>query len=168
MSIPAWEGDWRGDLLDAVRSLGFQSLKDYASGKPAMTYEHLARQLGEVAKRDFAPVQIEQLLRDNATTREEVEQFVKSSFVRHLRCLMPNGWGIGEDFVFHFSHAIGAWSSRLPKKYAKHCEKLARTLLRIKPPSGWLPTSIDDPLIHQVFVESNFKLFSLQERTDRE
>jgi len=163
MSIPAWEGDWRGDLINAVTSLGFQRLHDYCAGKPAMTYQELARKLGEVAGREFAPVQIEQLLRDNATTREEIEEFVKSSFVRHLRSLMPEGWGMGQGSAFNFAHAVGAWTSRLPKKYAKQCENLAQYLIRIKPYSGWLPASMDDPLVNQAFHETSFNLFPLQE-----
>jgi hypothetical protein len=162
MSIPAWDGDWRADIAQAVATLGFMTLKDYAAQRPAMTYEELASELGKVAERKLAPIQIEQLLRDNAKSRQEVEQFVRSSLVRHLRCLMADGWGNGEDSKFNFAHAIGAWTSRLPKSYGKRCERLGMYLLRLKPHQGWLPETLDDQSLAQAFHTTRFRFSPLQ------
>jgi hypothetical protein len=152
MSIPAWEGNWREDMLNAVHELGYASPKQFADSNPTDTYEMLSDRLADVAARAFAAVQIENLLLDSFG--HDRTAFAVQSLVRHLRRLMPDGYGVGKDATFNFAHAIGAWGSRLPDELAVDCASIATRISALQPTKGWLPTDANDPILIAAFIES--------------
>jgi len=154
MSIPAWEGDWSNDMAAAVGALGFASLTQYADREPAMTYHQLADELGKAAQRVFAPVQVEHRLRDLASGSGDLSLFARASLVRHLRQLMPAGWSTKD--VFPFSHAIGAWASRLPETLQRKCLAVAKNIRELSPQECWLPVDCKDTIIVGAFEEVEF------------
>jgi hypothetical protein len=154
MSLPAWAGNWKADLVAAAVALGFGDLAQYAAGRPASTYYQLAEELAQRAGRPFAPVQIEQELREHALQTDTIAGFARSSLVRHLRHLMARGWSATEPFPF--AHAVGAWSSRLPEEYVQACRKVARALIALKPTEGWLPEGDGDRLVTAAFESAGF------------
>jgi hypothetical protein len=149
-------------MLRAAATLGYSSLDAYSDQRPEMTYYQIVAELGEVAGREFAPVQVENLLRDAAVTPEQIQRFARGSFVRHLRKLMPEGWNNGADSVFNFAHALGAWISRLPTAYAEQCQRVGRQLRLIQPAKGWLPNGPDDPLVAEAFRQADFRALALR------
>jgi hypothetical protein len=154
MAITAWEGNWSRDLTAALAALGFSDLVQYSDSKPSLTYHQLAEELGKAAARTFAPVQIEHALRDAAVEQNRVALFARISLVRHLRHLMPNGWS--KTDVFQFSHAIGAWGSRLPKKFQKRCGDVGKSFLVLNVPERWLPMDHRDEILVRAFEEAGF------------
>jgi hypothetical protein len=154
MSVPAWEGKWSDEMATAVRALGFPDLAQYAQSRPAMTYHQLADELGKAAQRVFAPVQVEHKLRDLASGSGELSLFARTSLVRHLRHLMSAGWSTKD--VFSFSHAIGAWGSRLPEKFQRQCLSVAKNIRELSPQEGWLPVGIEDPVVVRAFEDVKF------------
>lgn len=155
MTMSAWKKNWFEEIVGAVHALGYSSLAEYAMSRPGMTYHQLGEELGAAAVRTFAPVQVECALRDHAIETGEIEDFTRTSLVRHLRHLMPDGWSKSD--VFPSSHAVGAWSSRLPKDYRKRCAEVGKILVASPLPEGWLPEDCTDEILTRAFEEAEVR-----------
>jgi hypothetical protein len=147
--------------MAAARALGFLRLLDYAQSRPTSTYEELAVALGEVAGRKFAPVQVDMILQSEAKTIGEIEYYLKSSLLRRFREMMPQGWVATGEYNPQLARALAAWSSRLPEHYTNACRKVFDKLLKLRFKEAWLPDNTNDPILTQVFQESNFSYHSL-------
>jgi hypothetical protein len=148
----AWEGKWEERIYRYARGLGFQNLTDFAEARPQATFEDLARELGP----DVAQVQLEVLLRGEALEGGRLKRFAMSSLVRTLREWLPEGWAVGERWDFNRARALAKWSSIVGSEYRGEVEALREALRSTKVEKGWLPESISDALIVDLFKGCDF------------
>ena len=171
MRVPPWEGDWKARLAERLAEHGFATISAFADSRPGTAPKALADELGrkidagESASApplagDLAPVQLIWALLDEAKAGHRIEQRARDLFVRGLRDALPKGWppARGEttpETRKPLGVALILWSgdirSHLPE-YAATVNAAADALLTERSiPVGWLPTSVDDPLLIELF-----------------
>lgn len=143
-----WHGGWAERVEQRVRAHGYESLTDFADGKPSATYAELAAELGV----EVAPIQVVNLLCAEAVAHGSLEHFARASLVRYLRSRLPAGWGVGQDFDFHSAHAFATWRATLTNDYKSIAERVV-VELRASPHvyQGWLPSEPDDVVLVDAF-----------------
>jgi hypothetical protein len=94
------------------------------------------------------------------TLKITFEEACKDSFVRDLNHYLPNGWEGGARGNFATAQASAVWESRVAGISRNLGEDSGRSRLakavwhsleELSPPIGWLPESVDDPLITATF-----------------
>ncbi len=138
-------------IQDEVNAL----LQYYANENPSWTFNDISIEIERKTGKTITPVGVEKKMRETAEIEGKLNSFARGSLVRHLRDIMLKGWGSG-DYIFDFSHAIGAWESRLPKEFSKHCIAVAEELLRQNLPLGWLPEDANDQYLLNAFNLTDF------------
>jgi hypothetical protein len=140
-----WSDDWRSKMLDALCDRGFRSATEFLKYASGETYVNLSRQLG-----DFAPHQLETLQFEEASKSGQVRTAAKDALVRILRDRLKRGWKIGKHVGYNTASAFAAWKG-CPRLSDAQNEALAdhvwKAMEQAAPPTGWLPGSIDDPII---------------------
>jgi hypothetical protein len=146
-----WLPNWNNRVFQAVRELGFPSLTAYLATVPSVTYDELAKRLG-----NFAPVQIVDAQFEEARALNCVRAAAMDSLCRELAEELPEGWGIGEDADWQSVHALSSWSSEITvtgecEEFDSTTMEIARALRALPPPTGWFPVGPDDPIIVAIF-----------------
>lgn len=167
MRVPPWEGDWKARLAERLAEHGFATISAFADSRPGTAPKALTDELrrmidagGGVLAGDLAPVQLLWALLDEAKAGHRIEQRARDLFVRGLRDALPKGWppARGEtspETRKPLGLALILWSgdirSHLPE-YATTVTAAADAFLTDRSiPVGWLPTSVDDPLLVELF-----------------
>lgn len=152
MTANAWQGDWVARLYGRVKKLGFDSVSSFATSMPRATLFDLADTLGP----DIAAVQIERVMYVEAQEVDTIERFAKDMLVRQLRERLPDGWGIGANFVSEAAGAWAAWKGMLDRTFAPAAVRMWHWLKAADIPEGWLPSGPDDPIIERAFADVCF------------
>jgi hypothetical protein len=150
----AWEGNWKSRIYQRVRSRGFDSVSQYASRHAGETLFALADDLGE----DVAAIQVEWLLREEASVKGTTAEFARDLLIRYLRERTPDGWGVAEryDFEFEWAAAFARWTTGLDKSAESAADRVWEAFKKIDIPKGWLPEKSDDPILGQAFAGIEF------------
>lgn len=154
----AWLGDWRQRLFDRLVDLGFDRLTPYAKTQEAASLSEIIKKLGE----PLAPVQIEQVLREEVHTQEDFNYFVRTMLVRNLKEECPTGWKC--HGLSALSLAITGWGTSLGKyRGAPHPWLRIANKLKARDdlPTSWLPYGVRDPVIVDIFQGEEFIPYSL-------
>jgi hypothetical protein len=145
----SWGDDWRQRLEAALRSAGYEDVKDYMSRYPADTYFALAERLGE----GIAPYQFLISQAEMATTPNEMRRVCADCLSRKMRQHLPSGWNTGEQIEFRTVRVYCEWLELIDLIDAqwRPAAKAIWQSLRERAQTGWLPGSEDDPLIQELF-----------------
>lgn len=149
-----WSGDWRSRVKDRVRQKGFESVVDFVSAHPRVSFFHLAKILGE----DIAECQLREVYFSKVCELGCVRYASMDALVRELRSELKTGWGRGENSEFHAASAFASWESMCGCHDIAGIDAIKQRvwfkIKDLKPPEGWLPESKDDPLIKAAFDEA--------------
>jgi hypothetical protein len=124
--------------------MGFESYEAFLSANPGLSYDEMARLLGEG---DVAPVQL-QRLHASGVKSEHRELAVVDSLARFLRGALRKGWGVGKYWEGDLMGALASWHTTWGG--GAELDRLQTALLAAKPPMGWLPEPKDDPLLQRI------------------
>jgi hypothetical protein len=91
-AVPAWQGESAARIVLCVKALGFESYDAFLHANPGVSYDEMARLLGEG---DLAPVQFERL-HAASTAADQRAVAVLDSLARYLRGALKKGWGVGK------------------------------------------------------------------------
>lgn len=162
MRVPSWEGDWTARLAARLNARGFSTVAAFADSRPAASQKELADELackvdaGNGAMvGDLAPVQIVWALLDEAKERGSVQERARDLFVRDLN--LPDGWPPPEppEAGKRLIRALTSWAGDIATHltaYDQAANNFADALLADESiPVGWLPTSVDDPILIDLF-----------------
>lgn len=167
MRVPPWEGDWKARLAERLAEHGFATISAFADSRPGTAPQALADELGRkidagggALAGDLAPVQLLWALLDEAQATHRIEQRARDLFVRVLVDALPQGWppARGEtspETRKPLGLALILWSgdirSHLPA-YETTVTAAADAFLTDRSiPVGWLPSTVDDPLLVELF-----------------
>jgi hypothetical protein len=166
MRVPAWEGNWKARLAERLAARGFSTISALVDERPGASINVIAAELSQTFEvggsrpaRDLAPVQILWALLDEANASNTVEQRARDLFVRSVRDALPTGWppARGEtspETRKPLGLALILWSGdiRSLPEYATTVNATADALLIDRSiPVGWLPSTVDDPLLLDLF-----------------
>ncbi len=164
MRVPSWEGDWTARLAARLKARGFSTVAAFADSRPAATQKELADELGcdvdagnGVMVKDLAPIQIVWALLDEAKEARTLEARARDLFVRELD--LPDGWPpprgeTAPEKRKPLVRALGSWAGDIGRitEYQKVAQNFADALLIDRSiPVGWLPSTVDDPLLVELF-----------------
>jgi hypothetical protein len=147
-----WSGDWHSRILERVRQRGFETVTQYASGRPGVSLIVLADELGPD---DITAAQIRSLLVEEAIRTCTVPRILRDLFVRELHYALPEGWKypLDEASRSEVAGALARWQTELEIAHHLDCFdeemtfKAGQDLLNAELPTGWLPEGPDDPVI---------------------
>lgn len=146
-----WSQESLGRIDQAIQTLGFANLSQFLALVPARPYGEISKQLGDVA-----PIQIIAVQFQEAKAAGRIRDAAKDSLCRNLVEQLPNGWQKGENADWQTVRALSSWTSEI--QVTGECEELKSTLLNVAkclrevpPPTGWIPTGPDDPIIGAAF-----------------
>ena len=140
------------ELRDAISSKGFSNPADFFVKYPTASYTTLARTLGP----SIAPLALVKLRYQLARHEGSLREAARESLIRELNGHLKRGWGVGTNARFHCASAFSFWLNGF-KEYAYSGDdeslllKVWDALTSSKPPTGWHPTSCNDPLITAAF-----------------
>lgn len=152
-STNPWHGDWKERLAIYLESQGFDDLDSFLDENPGVGYVTLAKQLGD------ANVAAMQLYGEHircADAKDRLRVAAMDCLVRFINEYVRRGWNEGRHFAHRSASAFAAWSTAI----TTHCQdssvsdRLPRVydeLERLPIPSGWLPSSPNDPFIVSAF-----------------
>lgn len=153
MERSAWAGDWHARIYQLARERGYGAVTAFAESKPTATMLELADALGP----DVAPIQLEEILRDEAIVAGRLKPFAQGLLCRRIREWLQEGWGSGEEFLSDLSGAFTRWEGAVSMVIPEQDrEVLWKRLQRLDVIPGWLPAGIDDPIIEQAFAGVRF------------
>jgi hypothetical protein len=147
-----WSGDWHGRVLERVRLQGFETVTQYASGRPGVSLITLADELGPD---DIAAAQIRSLLVEEAIRTCTVPRVLRDLLVRELHYALPHGWKSPLDDASRseVAGALARWETDLQIAHQLDCFddestfKAGQDLMDAEFPTGWLPEGPNDPVI---------------------
>lgn len=133
----------RSNLDDVLRSFGCSSLKEYFIAQPSLHFysaSHIFNDRGA----DLSPAEIGEALKSECLRLDEFRFFARVSLFTALHSFEERGWG-DDNYLFG-----GSWLSILGEGYQQDALRGWCCLKGAKPPEGWLPSSIFDPMIDMV------------------
>lgn len=146
--------DWRSRIRALIAATGAADPTAWAERDPAASFGELAASLAP----DIVPIQIEQILHEDAERRDKLDHFARTCLVRYLRQRMPFGWGGTVDDNFRLARAFASWSAALGDKFDQQADAVWRALnVAGVMPRGWLPKDANDTVIGTIFSGINFK-----------
>lgn len=167
-SLKAWYGDWGQRLTDRLREHGFTSATEYVATEPTASLITLGHALSTdptvpLFQGDgFAADQLKRRLLDEAKPGS-IERCARDLLLRSLHEKLPEGWrkDWGADIrgdrttpLARRASALGGWSSSIAVHFPEYDETLMRVALALRDsamPEGWLPATVDDPLLVELF-----------------
>jgi len=151
MTNDVWSEDWEKRMESRLHSLGCRSIADYMGMFSDEPYSVLAKRLGD----DVAPMQLMSLQYREAAAQGQPIVAAKDSLVRILLDLNKRGWNVGLHWKRRRVDVHVEWLNTPPMhddlKFEKQKEKVWQALLQSNPPDGWIPTSIQDPILKAAF-----------------
>jgi len=138
--------------MEKIRSTGASSVTEFLARYPAIPFHKLLRQLGML----MAPMQLNTLQFDEAIANDKVRDAVKDLLVRTLNDITKRGWGRGGHWESNRAMAYSHFVTDVPT-YSRNAVKqdvaikVWMALESLQPPVGWLPVSVNDPLIEKAF-----------------
>lgn len=153
--IANWSGDWRGALRARLRTLGFDSLRDFLEDGPGVPYVQVAKRLGD----EFAAAMIVGVQSAEAQASGEWRWFAMDALARIANDRLRRGWGEGRHFESNLAGVWAEWSYTIAGT-DRDSEKLDllrkawSTLTHLPIPTAWMPTGPDDPILRAVFSEA--------------
>jgi hypothetical protein len=132
----------------------------FARSHPKLTYEQLSKSVDI----NIASVQLIWLIADEAMQTKQVDWFVKDALVREMQAECPHGWHYDQNANYETAGAIAYWISTIGYlgQQVVDISNIACERLRLAAPEGWLPSSIDDPVIGTTFEGLSFNLKATQ------
>jgi hypothetical protein len=122
------------------------------SGGSHEPYVKLAKRLGG----DVAAVHVMWVQFEEAEHRGRVRNAAMDGLARELTAHLKRGWGRGLHRQFNAAGADAGFLTLLDHAH-RECRPLAeavwRALQDLCPPTGWLPSGADDPLIVAAFAK---------------
>jgi hypothetical protein len=139
----AWTGDWKARINDFVRRYGCDSVWQYLQKHPTTSFLDMAKSIG-----DAAAIQIQGIVVEHCMEHGLLGEFVRDAIVRGVHSALPSGWNNLKDRRF----SVSGNTANLPSPYSDLVQGLMTDLLRHNPPpTGWLPTSKDDPVLKAAY-----------------
>lgn len=138
-------------VIDRVMALGFPSLNEYLAARVGVSYTQLADELGD----GILGMQLYMLHMQGA---EDCRAFAADSLVRALRQVLTSGWDLTDspqpnvDRSFVNITAWSYWTTILGK--CSPGEDVVDQIwehIRANAKPGWLPATVDDPLLVEAF-----------------
>jgi hypothetical protein len=150
-----WDGNWKFRLKDRLRSLGFQSLKAYLGANPTLGYERIVTTLNC----NICAMQIYGLQLRSASDVPEFRRQCQDVLVRLINSGLRRGWNLGVNFGRNWIDvsvryvSIVAFENNILKieKLEEYLDSILAYIASACPPSGWLPSGVDDDLISNAF-----------------
>lgn len=136
---------WRERTERFLEDEGFSSFVFYLKARPLAGLSVLAEEL------EVAPVHVEKLIYEAFCMEESPPRAAREALYRSLLDL-EEGWPSG-----HFSRitAVSLWISGAKScgldRHAKELDGVADALMRSEIEAGWVPGSVDDPVLLQIF-----------------
>ena len=143
-TAPAWRGDWESRVTLRLKLMGFDSYESFLVANPGVSYDEIARLIGEGG--DVAPVQL-QRLHASMVKAEQRELAVLDSLGRYLRGALRKGWGVGKYWESALMAALASWHTTWGG--GEELDRLQNALFAAKPSMGWVPEPKDDPLLQK-------------------
>ena len=149
-STSVWTGDWDSRIRDELEARGFDTLTGFLASVLTETYLDVAKSLKAAA------IQIIVLQFEEAKEYGTSVQAVKDCLVRNLRECLPDGWPNVARGNFQVALALASWKTTVIGRgncpeFEDRAEKILTAMLDGAIELGWLPESIFDPTIDQVF-----------------
>jgi hypothetical protein len=120
---------------------------------PQESFSELAKRLGD----DVAPIQVEEFLIREGRDTEKDREIAMECLVRMMHEHNRRGWNRGKHAWFRQSSVLSNWlsmsildSSESPP-FEDEKRAVWAALEQGKPPEGWLPLSVSDPIILAAF-----------------
>jgi hypothetical protein len=163
-TLAAWQGDWQARMTERLQGHGYASATDYGAQRPAVSLLVLADELSGTQD-DVAAEQIRRRLLAEAQQRGSVERCARDLLVRSLHEKLPEGWhaewgidvpGDRTTPIARRASALGGWTSSISVHLSEYDDTLMRVALALRDshaPAGWLPASVDDPVLLAIFRE---------------
>jgi hypothetical protein len=157
----SWEGDWEARVRARIRAQGYDSVFAFVAADPSAPLLVLAERLSEVDTDDdphpVAADQLARLLRAEASEGGEVatEWMARRTLIGELQHYLPDGWRSTwtEENSSGASLAFAAWADTLDPGLNERALDILRALQHeARPPDGWLPEGVSDPILEAVFV----------------
>jgi hypothetical protein len=151
-STGVWSNDWVSRIQGRVRALGCTKFSDFLNMFPVESYDDIAKRLGD----DVAPIQVIHLqLQESLDTSYQLAAG-KDSLVRILNQRNRRGWATGLHWKRRMSQIYADWVTMAPMdaripEISNIKKKVWSELENLSPPKGWVPKSIDDPIINEAF-----------------
>ena len=147
--VHPWMLDWPDRVARLVRAMGYADLQSLLATMPAATYEEVANEIGH----DVAPIQVLVVQFKEAKLANAVRRAAMDSLARQVTDEFPQGWGIAERPEYRSAVALADWISSIVvsgdcEAYENRLDNIADSL---QPPTGWIPTGADDPVIRAAF-----------------
>lgn len=155
----AWSGNWQGAIAAGLKRLGFANVTAFAKSRESATFVEFS---SELAGAGVAPIQLIETMRAEICTEPDLQYFVRTTLVRYIRSLCPDGWKPDGKLGFAFYHAVARWTTILGKRHALNCRLITQRLKdRNDIPENWLPTSVSDPFLTAAFEGVDFSFRQL-------
>lgn len=126
-----------------LSSMGYGSVSSYVSSRQLLSFGELIAELGPG---DFAPVQLHEMLVEEAEQEGSIAVCGQYLLVRFLR-EVPNGWPQERtaEALAQARHALVKWQCALPERFWDGARQLALSMLRDQDiPAGWIPNGPND------------------------
>jgi hypothetical protein len=150
-----WSGDWHAKIRGRVHAQGCETISDFAKRHPSLPYFKLARLLGN----DVAAVQLAIVHFEEAKASGCLREVAMAAFCRALHQHLKRGWNKGMRVDFHTAGAYAEWRAMLESRaFAPELiplgEAVWKALKDSVPPTGWLPSGPDDPIVTAAFAKA--------------
>lgn len=150
--VQIWTSDWRSIIRARLRAHGAQSVLDFAQKHPLMPYVKLARLLGP----GVVAAQLEMMEFEEAKVGGYVREAAKDALCRTIYRHIKRGWRVGRHSNRTTAAAYAEWVTLI--EFSASCPELRQTARIVwaaleanEPPTGWLPSGFDDPLVVAAF-----------------
>jgi len=150
MTASVWSEDWPERLLMRAKQLGFSNVNALVSARAPATFAEIAKELGD----DVAAAQVAMLLRHELEAADKAECLLRLTFIAAVRTHFPKGWDDGEDALFRRASVYANWLGWSgPEQEARAEAAWARFTTSCRPPRGWKPAHMADPILDAMFAE---------------
>ena len=146
-----WTDDWNARIRKKVRTLGFQSLSELLATMPSEGYQAVAKHLNS------APIQIIAIQFAEAKETGNTIDAVKDCLVRNLHESLSDGWPDNPKGNFKVASALAGWSTEITgvgncPEFEERADRVLFGMLQASIKPGWLPESIFDPTLDEIFT----------------
>ncbi len=148
-----WKPNWRFRLYAEIRKRGYRNLYDFLRDYPSLTYIKLADKLG-----NFCAIQIEFIQIEETLENKQEKILAMDTLVRIINARLKRGWGVGFHHKYNEAGVYADWMTifKLNSNFIHLLDKVEQIWLSLKnkpPHKGWLPISVEDAIIQEIFAD---------------
>jgi len=134
----------RQSVLKRLKVMGFESMFQFWQANPILTFSQLTSAIGMDG---VPPVLVVSILREETTSNNKWDYFVKTVFVRCVTQHFPMGWMTGPNAEYRSARVYADWAAIVGKERPSVIGDRMRSVI----PADWIPTGVEDPIVVKLF-----------------